>query len=126
MAANSQLRATGESPPKPWEQAKGLSDSGTFKPPSVGSTNDVVEASGTARLSEIVLTTDRTTAVNRNVLGKPLPNRPWERQTYGSTCGEEVMVVYENSGMYGGGLGGFGGPMGGYRMRGMGPYGEQD
>lgn len=41
-------------------------------------------------------------------------------------CIEEVMVVYENSGMYGGGLGGFGGPMGGYRMRGMGPYGEQD
>ncbi|MBA0844525.1 hypothetical protein Goarm_005815, partial [Gossypium armourianum] len=103
---------TGESPPKPWEQARGSSDSGTFKPPSIGSTNDVVEASGTARPGEIVSTTDRTTAMNRTVLGG-----------YGG--------LYENSGMYsggmyGGGLGGFGGPMGGYGMGGIGPYGEQD
>ncbi|KAB2074799.1 hypothetical protein ERO13_A07G157900v2 [Gossypium hirsutum] len=123
MAANSQLPATGESPPKPWEQAKGLSDSGTFKPPSVGSTNDVVEASGTARLSEIVLTTDRTTAVNRNVLGKPLPNRPWERQTYGSTCGGYSSGLNYNSryglGMYDssyGGLGSYGGGLYGNGM----------
>lgn len=46
-------------------QAGGSSDSGPFKPPSVGSTNDVVEASGTAIPGEIVSTTDRTTAVNR-------------------------------------------------------------
>ncbi|KAH1129726.1 hypothetical protein J1N35_001104, partial [Gossypium stocksii] len=115
MAANSQLPATDESPPKPWEQAGGSFDSGTFKPPSVGSTNYVVEASGTARLGVIVLTTDRTTAVNRNVLGRPLPNRPWGQQTYGSTCEGRGC----GSGMYGlsyGGLGSYGGGLYGNGM----------
>lgn len=83
----------------------------------------MVEASGTARLSEIVLTTDRTTAVNRNVLGKPLPNRPWERQTYGSTCGGYSSGLNYNSryglGMYDssyGGLGSYGGGLYGNGM----------
>ncbi|MBA0754080.1 hypothetical protein Gogos_021083, partial [Gossypium gossypioides] len=116
---------TGESPPKSWEQAGGSSDSGTFKPPSIGSTNDVVEASGTARPGEIVSTTDKTTAVNRNVLGRPLPNRPWEQQTYGSTCGGYSSSLnynsgygsgssYDGLGSYGGGLYGNGMYRGGY------------
>ncbi|PPD97447.1 hypothetical protein GOBAR_DD05528 [Gossypium barbadense] len=115
--------ATGESPPKPWEQAGGSSDSGTFKPPSIGSTNDVVEASVTARPGEIVSTTDRTTVVNRDVLGRPLPNKPWEQQTYGSTCGGYSSSLNYNSrygsGMYGSscdGLGSYGGGLYGNGM----------
>nr|XP_012465987.1 unnamed protein product [Gossypium raimondii] len=115
--------ATGESPPKPWEQVGGSSDSRTFKSPSIGSTNDVVEASGTARPGEIVSTTDRTTAVDRNVLGRPLPNRPWEQQTYGSTCGGYSSSLNYNSGygsgMYGlscDGLGSYGGGLYGNGM----------
>ncbi|KAB2022083.1 hypothetical protein ES319_D07G184200v1 [Gossypium barbadense] len=117
--------STGESPPKPWEQAGGSSDSGTFKPPSIGSTNDVVEASVTARPGEIVSTTDRTTVVNRDVLGRPLPNKPWEQQTYGSTCGGRGYSSSLNynsrygSGMYGSscdGLGSYGGGLYGNGM----------
>ncbi|MGV7411880.1 hypothetical protein PJJ87_29175, partial [Mycobacterium kansasii] len=55
-----------------------------FKPPSPGSTSDVVEASGTARPGEIVSTADVNTTINRNAVGRPLPTRPWEQQTYNS------------------------------------------
>ncbi|KAE8695318.1 Peroxisomal membrane protein 13 [Hibiscus syriacus] len=131
MDSNSQQ--AGGSPPKPWEQAGGTAGSGPFKPPSPGSTSDVVEASGTARPGEIVSTADATAAVNRNVVGRPLPSRSWEQQNYGSTYGGYGSALNYNSGygsgMYGssyaGGVGGFGGPMGGYGM-GMGTYGEQD
>lgn len=71
-------------PPKPWERAGSSSGGAPFKPPSPGSTSDVVEASGTARPGEIVSTNDATTAVNRNSLGRPVPARPWEQQTYGT------------------------------------------
>ena len=71
-------------PPKPWEQAGGSSGPAPFKPPSNGSTSDVVEASGTAKPGEIVSTTDRNAAVNRNALSRPVPTRPWE-QGYGSS-----------------------------------------
>ncbi|PON77716.1 hypothetical protein PanWU01x14_024720 [Parasponia andersonii] len=71
-------------PPKPWERAGTSSGPGPFKPPSAGSTSDVVEASGTARPGEIVSTSDRNTTVNRNTLSRPVPTRPWE-QNYGTT-----------------------------------------
>ncbi|OMO62714.1 hypothetical protein CCACVL1_22684 [Corchorus capsularis] len=117
MDSNSPQPAGGGSPPKPWEQAGNSSSSAPFKPPSAGSTSDVVEASGTARPGEIVSTADRTTALNRNAVGRPLPSRPWEQQqTYGSTYGGYGSGLNYNSGygtgMYGssyGGLGSYGG-----------------
>ncbi|CAA3029772.1 peroxisomal membrane 13, partial [Olea europaea subsp. europaea] len=74
-------------PPKPWERAGSSSGPAPFKAPSAGSTSDVVEASGTARPGEVVSAADRNTTVNRNTLGRPVPARPWEQQTYGSTLG---------------------------------------
>lgn len=72
-------------PPKPWERAGSSSGPGApFKPPSGGSTSDVVEASGTAKPGEIVTSTDRNAAVNRSTLARPVPTRPWE-QNYGNT-----------------------------------------
>ena len=71
-------------PPKPWERAGTSSGPVPFKPPSPGSTSDVVEASGTAKPGEIVSTSDRTTTVNQNALSRPVPTRPWE-QNYGTT-----------------------------------------
>lgn len=80
--------AANNPPPKPWERAGTSSGPVPFKPSSAGSTSEVVEASGTARPGEIVPVTDKSTAVNRNVLGKPLPTRPWEQQsTYGNNYG---------------------------------------
>ena len=78
----SSLFAAGAPPPKPWERA-GTSSSGPapFKPPSAGSTSDIVEASGTAKPGEIVSTSN--TAVNRTALSRPVPTRPWE-QNYGN------------------------------------------
>ncbi|CAM8947756.1 unnamed protein product [Rhodiola kirilowii] len=127
-------------PPKPWEKAGGTSGPAPFKPPSPGSTSDVVEASGTARPGEIV-PTNTTSAVNVNTVGRPMPPRPWE-QGYGTTGygassyggmynrGGVGGGLYGSSGMYGGGMygGGLGGPMGGYGMGGGmgGPYGSQD
>lgn len=81
-------RVAGGPPAKPWERAGTSSGPTPFKPPSSGSTSDVVEASGTARPGEIVSTADRNTAVNRNNLTRPVPTRPWEQQqNYGSTYG---------------------------------------
>lgn len=72
-------------PPKPWERAGSSSGPGApFKPPSGGSTSDVVEASGTAKPGEIVTSTDRNAAINRSTLARPVPARPWE-QNYGNT-----------------------------------------
>ncbi|XP_022728145.1 peroxisomal membrane protein 13-like [Durio zibethinus] len=123
MDSNSQKPVAGGSPPKPWEQAGGSAGSGPFKPPSAGSTSDVVEAAGTARPGEIVSTADRTTAVNRNAVGRPLPSRPWEQQNYGSTYGGYGSGLNYNSGygsgMYGssyGGLGSYGGGLYGNGM----------
>lgn len=88
-------------PPKPWERAGSSSGPGApFKPPSGGSTSDVVEASGTAKPGEIVTSTDRNAAINRSTLARPVPARPWE-QNYGNTSygggalgGEYVSVLY--------------------------------
>lgn len=75
--------AASNPPPKPWERVGGSSGSAPFRPPSAGNTSDVVEASGTAKPGEIVSSSDRTAAVNRNSLGRPVPTRPWE-QNYGN------------------------------------------
>ncbi|KAI4334624.1 hypothetical protein L6164_019289 [Bauhinia variegata] len=71
-------------PPKPWERAGSSSGAAPFKPPSAGSTSDVVEASRTAKPGEIVSSSDKNTTVNRNGLGRPVPTRPWE-QNYGTS-----------------------------------------
>jgi peroxin-13 len=77
------LHAGSNPPPKPWERAGSSSGPAPFRPPSGGSTSDVVEASGTAKPGEIVTATDRNTAVNRSALARPVPARPWE-QNYGT------------------------------------------
>ncbi|XAR58803.1 hypothetical protein NMG60_11014351 [Bertholletia excelsa] len=116
MASNPQPAANSP-PPKPWEQAGSSSGPTPFKPPSPGSTSGVVEASGTAKPGEIVSSADRNTSVNRNTLGRPVPNRPWEQQTYGSTYGGYGSGLNYNSGygtgLYGGSYGGIGGSYGG-------------
>lgn len=123
MDSNSQPGASGP-PPKPWETTGTSSGPTPFKPPSNGSTSDVVEASGTARPGEIVSAADRTTAVNRNSLGRPVPTRPWEQQNYGGTSygGYNSGLNYNSSlnynsgygsGMYGSSYGGLGGSFGG-------------
>ncbi|RZR81931.1 hypothetical protein BHM03_00008241, partial [Ensete ventricosum] len=72
-------------PPKPWERAGTTSGPAPFKPPSSGSTSDVVEASGTAKPGEIVPTADRNVTANSTTLARPVPPRPW--QNYGTSYG---------------------------------------
>ncbi|PSR86265.1 Peroxisomal membrane protein [Actinidia chinensis var. chinensis] len=122
MASNPQPSANSP-PPKPWERAGSSSGPTPFKPPSSGSTSDVVEASGTAKPGEIVSTTDRNATVSTNALGRPVPTRPWEQQTYGNNYGGYGSGSNYNSsygsGMYGsyGGLGGsYGGGLYGNNM----------
>ena len=82
-------------PPKPWERA-GSSSSGPapFKPPSSGSTSDIVEASGTAKPGEIVTTSPRNATVNTNAVGRPLPARPWENNYGSSSYGGSCLLVF--------------------------------
>ncbi|KAH9624442.1 hypothetical protein KSS87_017234 [Heliosperma pusillum] len=119
-------------PPKPWEGAASSSGPAPFRPPSAGTTSDVVEASGTAKPGEIVTTTSNqnNNTVNTNVVGRPLPARPWESNYgnssyggYGSglTSGLNYNSGYGTSGYgssmynsYGGGYGGVGGVGGMY------------
>ena len=78
------------SPPKPWERsgAEGTSGPAPFKPPSGGSTSDVVEASGTAKPGENVTATERNVSSNVNsTVSKPVPQRPWQQTGYGNTYG---------------------------------------
>ncbi|XAR60860.1 hypothetical protein NMG60_11034388 [Bertholletia excelsa] len=111
MASNPQ-RTAASPPPKPWEQTGSSSGPTPFKPPSPGSTSNVVEASGTAKPGEVVSTADRNTSVNRNSLGRPMPTRPWEQQTYGSAYGGYNSGLNQNSG-YGSGMYGSYGRLGG-------------
>ncbi|KDP43909.1 hypothetical protein JCGZ_20919 [Jatropha curcas] len=135
-------------PPKPWERAGVPSGSSPFKPPSTGSTNDVVEASGTAKPAETVASLGRNAMVNnRTSVRRPIPVRPWEynydARNYGGLYGSYGGLgettyngLYQGGGfggiygpgMYGGGMynGGFGGPVGGYRMGMDGPYRAHD
>ncbi|XP_038877301.1 peroxisomal membrane protein 13 [Benincasa hispida] len=110
--------AASNPPPKPWERVGGSSGSAPFRPPSAGNTSDVVEASGTAKPGEIVSTSDRTAAVNRNSLGRPVPTRPWEQNygnnnSYGGAYGSTMNNSLYGSGMYGSSYGGgmYGGGM---------------
>ncbi|KAJ6289727.1 hypothetical protein OIU78_025618 [Salix suchowensis] len=117
MASNPQQSANNP-PPKPWERAGGSSGATPFKPPSAGSTSDVVEASGTARPGEIVQSSGNTT----NAVGRPLPARPWEQSYSPSNYGGYNSTLNYNSGYgsgtygsgtYGSSYGGVGGLYGG-------------
>ncbi|RLN34285.1 hypothetical protein C2845_PM03G19990 [Panicum miliaceum] len=94
------------SPPKPWERSGGEGTSGPapFKPPSGGSTSDVVEASGTAKPGENVTAAERNVSANNvnSTVSRPMPQRPWQQTGYGNTYGG-----YGGSNMYSsyGGLG---------------------
>ncbi|CAK9137478.1 unnamed protein product [Ilex paraguariensis] len=101
-------------PPKPWERVGSSSGPGPFKPPSAGSTSDVVEASGTAKPGEIVATAERNTIANNNALGRPVPTRPWEQQTYNNTYGGSGSSLNYNSGYGSGMYGSYGGVGGSY------------
>ncbi|KAK6785956.1 hypothetical protein RDI58_014481 [Solanum bulbocastanum] len=112
-------------PPKPWERAGSSSGPAPFKPPSAGSTSDVVEASGTARPGEIVSTANRNTAVNNSTLARPVPTRPWEQQqTYGSSYGGINTGMNYNSGYGTGTYGSYGGGYGSGSTYGSGLYGN--
>ncbi|KAL2239626.1 peroxisomal membrane protein 13 [Sesamum indicum] len=111
---NNAQSSGGGPPPKPWERAGSSSGPAPFKPSSPGNTSDVVEASGTAQPGEVVSTTDRSAAVNRNTLGRPVPTRPWEQQTYGSTYGGYGSGLNYNSGYGSGTYGSYGGMGGTY------------
>ncbi|XP_038987899.1 peroxisomal membrane protein 13-like isoform X2 [Phoenix dactylifera] len=100
-------------PPKPWDRAGTSPGPSPFKPQSSGGTSDVVEASGTAKPGEIVPNNERN-ALNNNIVGRPLPPRPWQ-QNHGTSYGGYGSDINYNSG-YGsgiyssyGGLGGYGG-----------------
>ncbi|KEH39502.1 hypothetical protein MTR_2g099360 [Medicago truncatula] len=131
MASNPQPSASNP-PPKPWERAGSSSGPAPFRPPSGGSTSDVVEASGTAKPGEIVTAADRSAAVNRNTLARPVPTRPWE-QNYGTNSYGGGALGYGStmnhnsgygSGMYGSSYGGgLGGGLGGGIYGGGGMYG---
>jgi hypothetical protein len=76
-------------PPKPWERAgaEGTSGPAPFKPPSGGSTSDVVEASGTAKPGETIAATNVSANLNSTV-SRPMPQRPWQQQSgYGNSYG---------------------------------------
>lgn len=115
MASNPQPSANNP-PPKPWEQSGGSSGATPFKPPSAGSTSDVVEASGTARPGEIVQSSGNTTN-NTNAVGRPLPARPWEQSYSTNNYGGYNSTLNYNSGYgsgtYGSSYGGVGGSYGG-------------
>ncbi|KAL9248676.1 Peroxisomal membrane protein 13-like protein [Drosera capensis] len=107
MAAPTPPGGGADPPPKPWERA-GASSSGPvpFKPPSSGSTGNVVEASGTAKPGEIVSTSNRNTAgVGVDAVGRPLPRRPWENNGIGNTIGGSDIRGYGSTMNYNTGYG---------------------
>eukprot|EP00262_Sarcandra_glabra_P008424 TRINITY_DN2194_c1_g1_i1.p1 TRINITY_DN2194_c1_g1~~TRINITY_DN2194_c1_g1_i1.p1 ORF type:complete len:291 (+),score=59.27 TRINITY_DN2194_c1_g1_i1:410-1282(+) len=112
-------RSSNTPPPKPWEQSGAPSGSAPFKPPTPGSTSDVVEASGTAKPGEIVSNAERNASVNRNALGRPVPARPWEQNYGNSYGGYNSGLNYNSNSNYGSGMygssygGGYGGAYGG-------------
>jgi peroxin-13 len=80
--------AAGNPPPKPWERAGNSSGPVPFKPPSGGSTSDVVEASGTAKHGEVVSASGNNVASNVNsTISMPVPPRPWQQQGYENSYG---------------------------------------
>ncbi|KAG8081513.1 hypothetical protein GUJ93_ZPchr0007g3660 [Zizania palustris] len=125
------------SPPKPWERsgAEGTSGPAPFKPPSGGTTSDVVEASGTAKPGETITATERNVSANvNNPVSRPMPQRPWQQTGYGNTYGGYGSNMYSSYGGLGssygsGGLYGnsnyssYGGGYGGGLYGGSGMYG---
>ncbi|XP_062189479.1 peroxisomal membrane protein 13-like isoform X2 [Phragmites australis] len=126
------------SPPKPWERsgAEGTSGPAPFKPPSGGSTSDVVEASGTAKPGENITATERNVSNNVNgAVSRPMPQRPWQQTGYGNTHGGYggsnmyssyggVGNTYGGGGLYGNSMySGYGGGYGGGLYGGSGMYG---
>ena len=80
--------AAGNPPPKPWERAGASSGPVPFKPPSGGSTSDVVEASGTAKHGEVVSAAGNNVASNVNSnISVPVPPRPWQQRGYENSYG---------------------------------------
>ncbi|TVU44724.1 hypothetical protein EJB05_04176 [Eragrostis curvula] len=96
--------ASGSNPrPKPWESAGTSSGPLPFKPPSGGSTSDVVEASGTAKHGEVVSTTGNNVTSNVNSsISRPVPPRPWQQQGYGNSYGGYGSNMYSSYGGFGG------------------------
>lgn len=82
--------AAGNPPPKPWERAGGSSGPAPFKPPSMGNTSDVVEASGTANPGEIVPANNGSATANTSSITRPMPTRPWEQGSRGAA----MEVIY--------------------------------
>lgn len=82
----------GPAPPKPWERAAGSSGPAPFKPPSSGSTSDVVEASGTAKPGEVVPVIDTSATTINNTLTRPVPPRPW--QNNGTSYGGNYVGIF--------------------------------
>jgi hypothetical protein len=77
-------------PPKPWERVGTSSGPAPFKPPSGGTTSDVVEASGTAKPGEVVSPAESNAGFSgNNTVSRPLPPRPWQQQQpgYGNSYG---------------------------------------
>jgi hypothetical protein len=79
-------------PPKPWERAGTSSGPAPFKPPSGGTTSDVVEASGTAKPGEVISPVESNAGFSgNNTVSRPLPPRPWQQQQqqpgYGNSYG---------------------------------------
>ncbi|KAI4965699.1 hypothetical protein ZWY2020_051091 [Hordeum vulgare] len=126
-------------PPKPWERVGTSSGPAPFKPPSGGSTSDVVEASGTAKPGEVVSAAQSNAAFNvNNTVAGPVPPRPWQQQGYGNTYGGYGASTYNsyggfggaysngglygNNNMYSGYGGGYGGSYGGSGMYGGSMY----
>ncbi|KAL5197688.1 hypothetical protein ABZP36_001200 [Zizania latifolia] len=78
------------SPPKPCDHARAEGTSGLapLKPPSSGTTSDVVEASGIVEPGETITTTERndSVSVNNHIL-RSMPQCPWQQSGYGNTYG---------------------------------------
>ncbi|XP_072958063.1 peroxisomal membrane protein 13-like isoform X1 [Typha angustifolia] len=115
-------RPPGNTPPaKPWERVGTSSGPAPFKPPSSGSTSDVVKASGTAKPGEIVSNPERNVSPNTNILGRPVLPRPWQ-QNYGNRyVGGYGSSMNYNTGYGSGTYGAYGGNGGSY---GNGLYGS--
>ncbi|XP_073005758.1 peroxisomal membrane protein 13-like [Typha latifolia] len=95
-------------PPKPWEQPGNYFGPAPFKPPSSGSTSDIVEASGTTKPGGKASTAEKNVSTNRNTS----PPKPWEQN-----CGNSYGGLYGGyGGSYGSGL--YWGPYGGPGMYG--------
>uniref|UniRef100_A0ACD6A8J9 Uncharacterized protein n=2 Tax=Avena sativa TaxID=4498 RepID=A0ACD6A8J9_AVESA len=90
-------------PPKPWERVGTSSGPAPFKPPSGGTTTDIVEASGTAKPGEVVSPAENNAGFSgNNTVSGPLPPRPWQQQGFGNTYGGYGASTYNSYGGFSG------------------------